>query len=199
MTLTQTVCSACLTASCWNGSMYCEDYRTAGTVEVPTTSADPVTAIPGPAETTIVVVAYGRPIPQGSKRHVGRGILVESSNTRPWREAIKQAALDVMLVHDRLTEPVRVTATFAFDRPRGHYRTGRNAELLRDDAPRWPATRSNGDTDKLLRCAFDALVDGGVLLDDSLVVQIRATKVWAGEHHERLHIPGTVLTVEVAP
>ena len=28
-----TVCSACLTASCWNYEFCCEEYRTAGTVE----------------------------------------------------------------------------------------------------------------------------------------------------------------------
>lgn len=28
-----TVCSACLTASCWHGAFYCDDYKTAGTVE----------------------------------------------------------------------------------------------------------------------------------------------------------------------
>ena len=30
---TVTVCSACLQATCWQGLFYCDDYRTAGTVE----------------------------------------------------------------------------------------------------------------------------------------------------------------------
>lgn len=30
---TITVCSACLRASCWQGAFYCEQYKTAGTVE----------------------------------------------------------------------------------------------------------------------------------------------------------------------
>lgn len=30
---TVTVCSACLKASCWQGEFYCEQYKTAGTVE----------------------------------------------------------------------------------------------------------------------------------------------------------------------
>lgn len=29
-----TVCSACLTAACWEGIFYCQDYRTAGTVQM---------------------------------------------------------------------------------------------------------------------------------------------------------------------
>jgi len=28
-----TVCSACLQASCWQGEFYCDQYKTAGTVE----------------------------------------------------------------------------------------------------------------------------------------------------------------------
>lgn len=30
---TVTVCDACLQASCWQGEFYCDDYKTAGTVE----------------------------------------------------------------------------------------------------------------------------------------------------------------------
>ena len=30
---TVTVCSACLQASCWQGEFYCDEYKTAGTVE----------------------------------------------------------------------------------------------------------------------------------------------------------------------
>ncbi len=30
---TVTVCGACLQASCWQGEFYCDDYKTAGTVE----------------------------------------------------------------------------------------------------------------------------------------------------------------------
>lgn len=33
-TRTVTVCAACRTEACWRGEMTCEDYRTAGTVEV---------------------------------------------------------------------------------------------------------------------------------------------------------------------
>lgn len=31
---TITVCAACLRASCWQGKFYCEDYKTADTVEM---------------------------------------------------------------------------------------------------------------------------------------------------------------------
>lgn len=31
-----TVCSYCLRASCWLGYFYCDEYKTAGTIEKPT-------------------------------------------------------------------------------------------------------------------------------------------------------------------
>ena len=43
----------------------------------------------------LVVVVYGVPAPQGSKRHVGHGILVESSKKlRPWRDAVRWTTAD---------------------------------------------------------------------------------------------------------
>ena len=42
--------------------------------------------------TFLRINVLGTPAPQGSKRHVGRGIMVESSRlVGPWREAVKAA------------------------------------------------------------------------------------------------------------
>ena len=30
---TVTVCASCLRASCWHGELYCDDYKSAGTVQ----------------------------------------------------------------------------------------------------------------------------------------------------------------------
>lgn len=35
-----TVCSACLRASCWHGEFYCEQYKTAGLLEVTESTLD---------------------------------------------------------------------------------------------------------------------------------------------------------------
>ena len=34
-TLLITVCDACLTAACWQGEFYCQEYKTAGVVNLP--------------------------------------------------------------------------------------------------------------------------------------------------------------------
>lgn len=131
--------------------------------------------------TELSITVYGTPAPQGSKRHVGRGIMVESSKAlKPWREAVKYAALDAIPAGGPypLTGPVRVTATFAFTRPRSHYRTGKHADLLKPDAPTLHA--QTPDLDKIVRSTLDALVYAGVMRDDKQVACIDVVKLWHG-------------------
>lgn len=111
----------------------------------------------------------GTPKPQGSKRHVGRGILIESCrDLKPWREAITAAAIDAGAV--RVTGPVMVQLQFRFDRPKGHY--GKRG--VRNSAPETKTTKP--DIDKLSRAALDSLWP--CWNDDSQVVALLATKGW---------------------
>lgn len=156
---------------------------------------------------TIEIRVYGAPAPQGSKRHIGRGVMIESSKkVKPWREAVKQAALDVLfdeLVLEMLPPldgPLVVEFCFTFARPKGHYRTGRNAHLLRDSAPPYPAVMP--DLSKLIRSTEDALTDAGVYTDDARIVRYRdPRKVYAGSADpDALTVPGAVIRVwEASP
>lgn len=128
-------------------------------------------------------VAYGRPVPQGAIRSLGAGrpsVHANADRLKPWRDTILTAAMEqaTLLNVDRITTPVAVYATFVFDRPKSHWRTGKNAHLLRDDAPAYPCNRSIGDLDKLCRGLGDALCPT-VLEDDSLIVTWRLGKRWA--------------------
>lgn len=146
----------------------------------------------------IVIRAYGRPVAQGSKRHIGGGRMVETARGhKPWRTIVKKAAEDAAQHHDPIGGPVFVRITFTVDRPAAHYRTGRNAHLLRDQAPGFPANRAAGDLDKLVRSCLDSCTDAHVWADDSQVVDMRARKVWAGEHEQALDRPG--VRIEVIP
>ena len=45
---------------------------------------------------------HGLPAPQGSKRHVGKGVMVESSKyVKPWREAVKAETAELFEPHER--------------------------------------------------------------------------------------------------
>jgi crossover junction endodeoxyribonuclease RusA len=128
----------------------------------------------------ITIEVRGLPAPQGSKRHVGRGIMVESSKAvGPWREAVRAETQRVMAAwtDGGLDGPLRVSAGFYLPRPKGHYGTGRNADRVRDSAPDYPAHRP--DLDKLVRSLLDGLTMGGAWGDDCQVVQLRVSKLYA--------------------
>lgn len=105
----------------------------------------------------------GKPAPQGSKRHVGRGILVESSKAvGPWRTLVawhvaqewRDAPLD---------GPIAVRLEFVMPRPSG---TPKKVT---------PPAIKRPDVDKLQRAIFDA-VTGVLWRDDSQVVDVCAIK-----------------------
>lgn len=166
-----------------------------------------------PAEQTaagpvmLIITVYGAPAPQGSKsafrnQHTGRIQQVESSKkVKPWREAVKHAALDAIgRPGDAWRQPpldgaLVVDMVFTFARPRSHYRTGRNNWLLRDNAP--PRPISAPDLSKLVRSTEDALTDAAVWVDDARVTEYgRLVKVWAnGADQDALDRPGAVIRV----
>lgn len=131
--------------------------------------------------------AYGSPAGQGSKRHVGHGVMVESSKrTAPWRAEVKAAIETGIRAWERsahqdwvpLTEPLYVELRLYYARPRGHYGTGRNAQTVKLSAPKCPATRAQPDIDKAARAFLDAATDAGLWADDSLVCDLRVTRAW---------------------
>ena len=136
----------------------------------------------------------GQPAPQGSKRHVGGGRMVEMSKAvGPWREAVRAEAQrtgSAEFWNPSDPGPLSVTVVFILKRPASHFRTGRWSERLRESAPRFPAGRP--DVDKLARAVLDGLVAGGVMADDAQVVSLNACKVYASDGHA----PGAIIEVE---
>jgi len=144
--------------------------------------------------TTIEIIVLGTPAPQGSKRgfavkakgaYTGKVAQVESSaKVKPWRMAVKYAALNEIAMLDWIYQPMTgaivLEVTFRLPRPKGHYGTGRNAGLLKPTAPFHPNGRP--DLDKLLRSTLDALGEAGVWGDDAQVVTVRGAKKYATDY-----------------
>lgn len=134
-------------------------------------------------------VVHGIPAPQGSKRHVGHGVMVESSKAvGPWREAVRAECQRAIEAGGTpvMDGPVHVQLRFWLPRPKGHFGTGRNGGVLRGSAPLWPAGKP--DLDKLERAALDGLTAGGAWRDDSQVVVVTAIKVYADAHPPGLEV-----------
>lgn len=133
----------------------------------------------------------GVPKPAGSKRAFiikGRAIITDANkNARDWKIDVQHAARSVMeqLEGNRLSGPLKLHVVFNLPRPKSHYRTGKNANLLRDDAPAWHTSKP--DTTKLLRGLEDALT-GMLWGDDSQVCVQTALK----RYSER---PGADVTI----
>jgi Holliday junction resolvase RusA-like endonuclease len=140
-------------------------------------------------DTTFTMFVPGRPVPQGSKtafvnKKTGRPIVVDKDMRLPeWRMKITAHARDAIAHHSLalmfpMTGPVGIRVDFILDRHKSHYGTGKNAGVVKESAPRYPATMP--DIDKLLRAILDGLTDARVWDDDGQVVWVQAGKYWAG-------------------
>ena len=139
----------------------------------------------------VALQVYGTPAPQGSKKfvgmHGGRGVMVESSKkVKPWRQDVKAAARELL---DKSGGPafdsaVVVRMVFTVAKPKSAPKRTRT----------WPRTKP--DLSKLARSTEDALVDAGLLRDDSLIVDYgRLAKVYPGEDPEALESPGVRIQI----
>lgn len=130
-------------------------------------------------------------VAQGSKRHLGNGVMVESSKRLPsWRHDVRQAA--VAAFAEPLHGPVDVEIVAIFDRPKGHHGTGRNADTLRKTAPRDHIIKP--DVDKLCRAILDALTDIA-WHDDAQVIDLRILKRYAINGENGRETPGARISV----
>lgn len=104
----------------------------------------------------------GAPAPQGSKRHVGHGRMVESSKALgPWRERVALAAHSN--ADGLMGGPIGIRLKFVMPRPKS---TPKRTT---------PPAVKRPDIDKISRAILDAIT-GVLIADDSQVVDLHATK-----------------------
>jgi Holliday junction resolvase RusA-like endonuclease len=109
----------------------------------------------------------GIPAPQGSKKHVGGGRLVEVSKKKldPWRTAVKRALVTQKPIGFLpMDGPLFCAVEFWMPRPKTHPKT-------RITLPVGPP-----DVDKLARGALDPLTQNGIIHDDSRIIDLMTVK-----------------------
>ena len=132
---------------------------------------------------TVEFTVYGEPAPQGSKRHVGGGRMIESSKkVKPWREAVKWAAIEAGHGGELLEGPLLAVLEFTVPKPKSAPKTRRT----------YPSKKP--DLDKLVRSTMDGLTDAGVWRDDAQVVRLVSEKRYVGDMLDR---PGCKVMVSV--
>ncbi|HEY7007308.1 MAG TPA: RusA family crossover junction endodeoxyribonuclease [Jatrophihabitantaceae bacterium] len=110
----------------------------------------------------LYVDVIGNPAPQGSKKHVGNGVMVESSKAvGPWRDAVAYAVHNAVLAArwTPLDEAASVFIQFYVPRPP----SAPKKRIKPDRAP---------DIDKLARATLDGIVTGRAVSNDARIVQL---------------------------
>jgi crossover junction endodeoxyribonuclease RusA len=134
----------------------------------------------------------GIPAPQGSKRHVGGGRMVEQSRAvGPWREAVRAETQRALEIQGLDAEPVfpigtGVSVAIWFTLPKPKSAPKRDVPAIK-----------RPDVDKLARAVLDGIVAGGAIIDDAQVVRLWASKAYAGQNGQR-RSPGCVILLEGA-
>tara|TARA_R100001163_G_C4858279_1_gene65714 strand:- start:19 stop:486 length:468 start_codon:yes stop_codon:yes gene_type:complete len=137
----------------------------------------PSTTLTANCPNSFTVTVLGKPAPQGSKRHVGNGVMVESSNRcKPWRQDVRHATLELLPDgwHARMEDAMLLSITFVFARPKNHFRANGR---LKPSAPKHCISRI-GDVDKLSRAVLDSLT-GICFHDDAAVISLIANRRYA--------------------
>lgn len=131
----------------------------------------------------ITITVYGMPAPQGSKRHVGNGVMIESSKkVKPWRQDVAAAAVACgKMLPDG---PVRCSMIFTLPKPKS---APKHRTTYPDRKP---------DLSKLVRSTEDALTMAAVWGDDARVVELTAAKRYPNEGLDALDRPGAVIRIE---
>ena len=118
---------------------------------------------------------YGIPAPQGSKTRMPNGAMVEGSSTtgraklKNWRSAVAEKAAEVIEEPDDVaTGPVHVSVHFRFPVAKARAKKCAAAGALHKTG--------KPDLDKLMRATGDALVAGGLIARDELIVSWAAHK-----------------------
>lgn len=114
-----------------------------------------------------------------------------------WRQDVVAAA-QRQYQGPPLEGPLELEIEFRFPRPKSHYGTGKNATVLRPDAPTYVVSRKYGDLSKLVRSTEDAIsaTSGyAVCADDSQFASLKTRKVYASEDKPA----GAVVLVRQAP
>lgn len=136
----------------------------------------PGTPAPQAGNKKVTLRIYGEPKPQGSLKHVGRGIMVPANkDMNKWRDHVEET-LRNSWTRDVLDQAISVSAAFYLTKPK---------------RPRFIQPATAYDADKLARAVGDAMEKSGVIKNDARICQWQIEKHYA--NHE--NPPGVWLQI----
>lgn len=136
-------------------------------------------------------IPKGQPRPRAFARKMDNGKfrarVYDAGTAEAWKSDVARACEP--LAGRRLIEPIRLTLTFYFPRPKSHYRTN---GALKPSAPRL-IHDSAPDVDNAAKAVLDAMTHIGVWQDDDQVTILCCIKTW---EQPGQHSPGADIDIE---
>ncbi|MDD5358399.1 MAG: RusA family crossover junction endodeoxyribonuclease [Candidatus Nanoarchaeia archaeon] len=86
-----------------------------------------------------------------------------------------------------IIEPIKLQIEFYFDRPKSHFGTGKNKDIVKESAPIFHTTKP--DTSNLIKFIEDAF-NGVFWKDDSLICELHCRKYYSNK-------PRTVIIITI--
>lgn len=134
-------------------------------------------------EPTPILDVFIPGIPKGQPRPRafvagGKARVYNPSTAESWKSEIA-SRIQCYLSDTPITDPLRVELTFLMPRPKSHYRTGKYAGELKDNAPEYHT--KTPDLDNMLKSFLDALTAVGFWKDDDQVAVCCMSKIYANE------------------
>lgn len=141
----------------------------------------------------IAIEVIGEPKGQPRPRAVAGNFgvrMYDAGTAEGWKSCITAEAKP-KLPTEPISGPVAMTAVFRMPRPKGHFRTGKNANELKPSAPSHHTSKP--DVDNLLKAVMDCLSRLRLWRDDDQVCKLREVEKRYVRPGER---PGMYLVIE---
>lgn len=76
---------------------------------------------------------------------------------------------------EKMSKPISCTLNFYCKRPKNHYKSGKNSNILKESSPKYNI--NNKDLDNMVKFVLDALNDK-LYIDDSLIFELKCSKLY---------------------
>lgn len=121
---------------------------------------------------TTIITILGRPIAKKRPRFARKGKFVTTYNDQETEES--RFLFEVKhQVKQPIEGPLFVKLIFYVQRPKNHFGSGKNADVLKPSSPKYPTSKP--DLDNYIKFALDCL-NGVAWVDDSQITEIKAEK-----------------------
>jgi len=124
----------------------------------------------------IKLMVLGEPKSQARHRHFTKGKFSGSYDPSGDKKKTFASILQENAPVQLISAPISLDVTFYMGRPKNHYKTGANSEMLKDSAPEYHSGRP--DLDNLVKFVQDSL-NTIYYKDDALISQITAKKIYS--------------------